>query len=78
MVLEAYSKIADYFGPYPQISLEVVTDPEVADGHELVAFILTNLPPHEALNRLERFDEDWWLEASHKAEGNLCIHLEFP
>jgi len=78
LLLEAYSNIANYFGPYPQVFLEVVTDPEAPDDQELVAFIRTNLPPDEVLDRLERFDEDWWLEASHKAQGNLCIHVEFP
>ncbi len=77
LLFEAHRQIEKYFGPYPQVFLEVVTDPEATDDRELAAFIRTNLPPDEALNRLERFDEGWWLEASHKARGNLCIHIEF-
>lgn len=77
LLLEAYGKIANYLGPYPQVFLKVVTDPEATDDRELVAFIRTNLPPAEALNRLEQLDEGWWLEASHRARGNLCIHVEF-
>ena len=78
LLVEAHGKIAQHFGPSPEVILEVVTDPEASGDRELVAFIRTNLPPEEALDQLERFDEDWWLEASHNAQGNLCIHLEFP
>lgn len=77
LLLEAYGKIESYFGPYPRVFLKVVTDPETNGDRQLVVFIGTNLPPVEALNRLERFDEGWWLEASRETRGNLCIHVEF-
>jgi len=75
LLLEAHDKIGDHFS-HPQLFLEVVTDPEVNDDHQLVVFIATNSRPDEALRRLGRFDEDWWLDASHGAQGNLCIHVE--
>lgn len=77
LLLEAYSKFGNYFGPYPQVFLEVVTDPEAPDDRELFALIYTSLTPDEALDRLERLDKGWWLEASHRSQGKLCIHLEF-
>jgi hypothetical protein len=76
LLLEAYDKIGNYFS-YPQLSLEVLTDPETNGDRQLVVFIGTNLAPDEALPMLEQFDENWWLDASHKAQGNLCIHVEF-
>lgn len=77
LLLEAYGKIADLFGPYPHIFLEIITDPEAAESRQLVAFISTILPPNSALDRLMQLDEDWWLEVLEGADGNLCITLEF-
>jgi len=77
LLVEAYDKIAQYFGLSPEVILEVVTDPEAENDRELFALIRTNLPPDEALVRLDRLDKGWWLEASHRSQGNLCIHLGF-
>lgn len=77
LLVEAYSRIGDYFGPQPQVILEVVTDPEAMDDRQLVAFIRTDLHPAEALARLDRLDKDWWFEASHRSLGKLCLHLEY-
>ena len=76
LLLEAYDNIGSYF-PYTQIFLEVVTDPEASDDYQLVIFIATNFAPDEALGRLERLDEDWWLDALDQAQGKLCINVEF-
>lgn len=75
LIEEAYRKIREYF-PQTELILEVLYDPE-ADNKELVIFIHTNLPPDEALNKLEQLDKNWWLDASLEAEGRLCIHMEF-
>jgi hypothetical protein len=74
---EAHEKIAQYFGPSSEVMLEVVTDPEAMDDRELFAFIRTTLPPDEALSNLDRLDQEWWLDAGDRAEGNLCIDVEF-
>jgi hypothetical protein len=75
LLLEAYDKIAQHFGPSP-VFLEVVTDPEAIGDRQLVAFIRTDLDPIEALASLNRFDKSWWLEASQSSRGKLCIYLE--
>jgi hypothetical protein len=59
------------------VFLEVVTDPEAIDDRQLVAFIRTDLDPMGALASLDQFDRSWWLEASHRSRGKMCIHLEF-
>ena len=76
LLVEAYDKIGEYFGSNPEIVLEVVTDPEGFDDRQLVAFIQGLANPDEALAKLGAFDKGWWLEASHKSRGKLCIHLE--
>ena len=77
LLVEAYDKIGEYFGSNPAVVLEVVTDPEADDDRELFAFIQTNCAPEEALDRLNRLDQEWWLDASDRSEGKLCIHTEF-
>jgi len=77
LLVEAHGKIEQYFGPSPDVVLEVVTDPEAIDDRELFAFIRTSFLPDEALGRLDRFDDEWWLDAMDKTLGALCIDVEF-
>jgi hypothetical protein len=74
---EAYINIVRYFGPYPHVFLEVISDPEATNDRQLFAFIGTHLSPDQALNSLERFDEEWWLDVLDQAQGKLCIDIEF-
>ena len=76
LLAEAYRQIESYF-PQSQAFLEVVADKEAPDDRELVASVVTGLSPAEALPTLDRFDEGWWLDASGRAQGKLCITLEF-
>jgi hypothetical protein len=83
ILLEAYGQIEVHFPP-SHLFLDVVTDPEVAadeagerDSEELVLSIATRLDVKEALDRLAQLDNDWWLAALPRAEGKLCINLEF-
>ena len=75
---EAYGQIQNYFPDVP-VFLEVMADPEVedADNEELVASIGTNLRGAAAHEAIKRFDHDWWLDAARRAQGKLCIKLEF-
>ena len=77
LLVEAYSKIERYFPEYPQVFLEVLTDPEVPDDIQLVASIKTALSPDKALERLDSFDREWWLQSMDRAKGELCVHVEF-
>ena len=76
LVSEALAKIPSYF-PESRTFLEVTVDPEGDRNEELVLSIKTALDPSEALNRLDRFDDHWWLGAVPHANGKLCINLEF-
>lgn len=74
LIEDAYSKIREYF-PTEELVLDVLTDPETNEKI-LIAFIRTDLSPEDALSKLEKLDEDWWLSAASRVE-KLCIHLEF-
>jgi hypothetical protein len=77
LLLEAYSKFGSYFGPYPQVFLEVVRDPEVHGLVELFGYVMTGLTPEEAGKRLRRFDRDWFLHQLPHAKGLLNFDVEF-
>jgi hypothetical protein len=76
---EAYKRIRPYFLT-ASLFLDVVIDPEVAgdnDTEQLVLTILTDLDVAEAMARLDRVDEEWWLGALPAARGKIAITLEF-
>ncbi|GAB4405751.1 MAG: hypothetical protein Kow00123_18070 [Anaerolineales bacterium] len=77
LLLEAYAKITQVFGPACAVTLKVVTDPEAPDDRELFALVRTTLPPSEALRKLDELDQGWWLDKADEARGKLCIHVEF-
>ena len=77
LLLEAPTHVERYFGPNPQLVLEVVTDPEVPDSEELFANICTPLPVEEALERLDQLDEGWFLDQLERTGGRFNFNLEF-
>ncbi len=76
VLLEALPRVAHRFGQASQIALEVVADPEDHD-RKLFAFILTALPAEAALELRDQFDNEWWLDASERAQGQLIFDVEF-
>jgi len=76
LLLEVYANVSEYFGPSPEVVLEVVSDPE-AEYRELFALVRTNLSPTEALARLKRFDQEWWLDTSDRAQCMLNVDVEY-
>jgi hypothetical protein len=78
LLLEARQQVERVFGSDVPMVLEVVQNPEAADASsELFAYIQTPLPVPEAREKLERLDEEWWLDALPRAEGRLSIALEY-
>jgi len=75
LLFEAAEEIHRLFTPFPELFLEVLSDPEEA-GTQLLALIRTSISPQEAFQRLNAFDKEWWLDASQRSKGRLCIHVE--
>ncbi len=73
---EIPGKLQNYF-PKEPLFLEVIADPEAVNNAQLVVFVSTCLGPDEAMERLERFDNDWWLDALDRADGKLGVTLAF-
>jgi len=77
VLLEAHAHLQKCFGPDPQVALEVVSDPEAEGPDELLAYILTSLPADEALARLDRLDEEWFLDQLDRVGTFFNFNLEF-
>lgn len=73
---EAPSAITSYF-PSAAIRLQILTDPEIPGRKDMFLGILTSLGAEEACERLDRLDKEWSLNAMEKADGLLCIDVEF-
>jgi len=76
LLTEAGKEINKYF-PEPELFLEIVSDPDGVDPDQLFLYISTDLPPSEARPKLKALDREWWLSALDKAQGKLCISLEY-
>jgi hypothetical protein len=73
---EAYQEIRKHFAS-EDLKLELVSDREIAEDRQLFVYILTSLSVTDALKKLDRFDEQWWLERIDRANGLLNFNLRF-
>jgi len=76
LLIEAYYYIVEFF-PRSPVYLAITADPEEFGRDQLTVFIATDLGPDEAVEVLSRFDKKWWLNSLKRAQGKLCITLEF-
>lgn len=76
LLFEAYVEIERYFS-HPLVYLSVAADPEEFTTDQLVVSIATTLNPEDAVHALGEFDKAWWLNSLKRAQGKLCITLEF-
>jgi len=75
---EAIPHIRAAFGEVDELRLELTRDPETVDEEScLFILIRTPLAWRQALARLDRLDDAWWLEASRATDGRLCIDVDF-
>ena len=80
LINEAADQLARYF-PGAGIRLSHMFDPE-GEGEELILGALpyqevdTDPDVDEAMEALDRFDQDWWLQNVRRANGLLIVTLE--
>jgi hypothetical protein len=77
LLVEAHGRVRHYFGPQPQVVLEIVSDPEVHGLVKMFGYIVTTLTPEEAGKRLQQFDRGWFLQQVPCTEGLLNFDVEF-
>ncbi len=56
--------------------LQLLADRDDGNHVDLFAIIQTRLPEDEALKLLDKFDEQWWLEAAVQGRGRLTIDVK--
>ncbi len=72
---EAHTQIKHYF-PSALTVLEVSNDPDTEDDGNLVARITTDLPSGQAMETLDRLDDEWWLSAMDRTHDRLSINID--
>lgn len=77
LLLEAASALDRYFGPGQRATLEIILDPETENAPELVAHVKTSLSVPEALDRLDQFDQEWFLDRVRSVKGLFNVNLVF-
>lgn len=73
---EAYKELRKYFLT-EDLKLELVSDAEIAGDQQLFVYISTSLSVTDALKKLDKFDEQWWLDRIDRANGLLNFNLRF-
>jgi hypothetical protein len=76
-LIQAAEVITKYFGLGARLSLGVEHDLDGNEPPRLAATIHTSQSPTEALANLDRFDEDWWLDAMRYVHHYLSFGLRF-
>lgn len=75
LLLEARSMIPLYFQGVP-VMLRLVEPPDDDSPQQLGLYILVpGDNPDEAVARLTRFDQEWWLDAMDRSLGDLFITI---
>jgi hypothetical protein len=76
-LLDAIAVVPRYFGADTPLALEVERDRDARDDVRLFALIQTDLEVAPSLERLRRFDEEWWAETSRHTSRRLMFDLEY-
>jgi hypothetical protein len=77
-LFEVRKKFDQYFSSDTHSALEVFTDPEDNNSvPKLFALILTTLSSDDASTRLDRLDQEWWLDQPHEVRRVLNIDVDY-
>lgn len=76
LLSETAEVVERYFSDV-KFGLHYYVDPEVASFKWLTMQIPTKYSPEEASYRLNKFDEEWWLDNEYRTNGNLTVNVEF-
>lgn len=77
VLLEAYHQLRKYF-PLEKLRLQLYIDPESSQWEYLIISICASPDlVDEALDQLDKFENNWWSDASFGVAKNICINLEF-
>ena len=75
LLLEARGRLSAHFGPEAPVRIDLAFDP-TGEDRSLFARVVTDLPPREALDRLNAFAEEWWLDAGSRSKAWEFLHFD--
>lgn len=75
LLVDVATAVQRFFPADDELVLHVIDDADT-QTEQLYAIVRTILPPDEAEARLDRLDEEWWLDAVELARGNFTIDVE--
>jgi hypothetical protein len=73
MLIDLHGQLEHFF-PWSNMILDISADPE---GNYLVVYVVTDTTAQEAIERLDRFDDQYWIDHRHRAQGKLIVNIEF-
>jgi hypothetical protein len=76
LLAETADALKGYF-PDVKFAIRRYVDPEISGFTRLVIEIPTKYSPQETLSRLDKFEDEWWIENEYKSKGNLTVNVEF-
>lgn len=76
-LIHAATLIPRYFGASAYLSLRAAHEVDGDGPPTLLATIHTTQSPTQALDSLDRFDDDWWLDAMPNLHDVLSFGLRF-
>ena len=76
LLLDACTKIRDFFTS-ETLLLELISDTSIEGGEELFVYIQTYLSVEEAVEKINDFDEQWFLDQLSRTKGLFNFNLRF-
>ena len=77
LLVKAHDRIREHFDSNTPVALDVLREPDAANGGRLFILILTELRPKEAVSRLDELDQGWWLGELSAAQGKVTIDIDY-
>jgi hypothetical protein len=73
---EIPTKIRTHFGKEQELILQFFADPEDVNWHRLLVSVQTK-SAKDSRPKLDKFDEDWWIDNEERSDSKILINLEF-
>jgi hypothetical protein len=77
LLVDAAARLGNLF-PGAPLRVALQQDESGAHSPEIILSAVTDLGLAEAFDRLDRFDDEWWLDASSQSNGLITVTVERP
>ena len=75
LLVDVADQIPCYFRPDDRALMQLIEDEDIG-VEQLYAIVRSGLDPDEVEARLNRLDEEWWLDAVERADGDLTVDAQ--